>query len=179
MNDIKSSLKKREHRWLTSKAKSFSSPSHGLGIRAMTDIKKGEDVLVYGGIIIHKSKINDYWKTMGHVGTQIDDNFFIVPTSREELKNQGVINHSCEPNVGFKNQIQLYAIRGIKAGEEIFVDYSFCESLYSNSFKCNCETKHCRKIITKNDWKIKRIQNKYFKYFSPYLKAKIKNTRWP
>ncbi|MBC2700707.1 MAG: hypothetical protein HF976_04715 [ANME-2 cluster archaeon] len=64
-------------------------------------------------------------------------------------------------------------IRDIKAGDEIFVDYSFCESSYPNSFACNCGSDHCRKEITKDDWKIKNIQTKYFAYFSPYLKAKI------
>lgn len=174
MNNVMDSLKKGEHRWLTPKAESFESPAEGLGIRAKEDIKKGEDVLVYGGVIIHKSQTDEYWKNMGHVGTQIDDDFFIVPTSREELKARGVINHCCEPNVGFKNQIQLHAIRDIKAGEEIFVDYAFCESLYPHPFKCNCGVASCRKEITKDDWKIKSIQDKYFDYFSPYLKAKIR-----
>jgi len=173
-NNIMDSLKSGEHRWLTPKAESFDSPSHGLGIRAKKDIAKGEDVLVYGGVIIHKSQIEEYWKVMGHVGTQIDDSFFIVPTSREELKSRGVINHSCEPNVGFKNQIQLHAIRDIKAGEEIYVDYAFCESLYPNGFSCSCGTNQCRKEITKDDWKLESIRKKYFAYFSPYLKAKIK-----
>ena len=173
MQKIMDSLKRWEHRWLTPKAESFDSPSHGLGIRAKEDIKKGENVLFFGGVIIHKSQIEEYWKIMGHVGAQIDDDFFIVPTSREELKARGVINHSCVPNVGFKSQIQLCAIRDIKAGEEIFVDYSFCESLYPNSFACNCGSDHCRREITKDDWKIKNIQKKYFAYFSPYLKAKI------
>jgi hypothetical protein len=61
-----------------------------LGTRAKEDIKKGENVLFFGGVIIHKSQIEEYWKIMGHVGAQIDDDFFIVPTSREELKARGV-----------------------------------------------------------------------------------------
>ena len=162
-----------EHRWLTPKAKSYNSPLHGLGIVATEDIKKGEDILVYGGVIIHTSEIKDYWKIMGHVGTQIDDNFFIVPTSREELAARGTINHSCEPNTGFKDQIQLIAIKDIKKGEELSVDYAFCESLFPNSFDCNCGSLSCRKKITKDDWQIKELQEKYSNYFSPYLKAKF------
>lgn len=162
-----------EHRWLTPKAKAFSSSSHNIGIVAVEDIHMGEDVLVYGGVIKHKSQIQKHWDKLGHVGTQIDDNFFIVPTSREELESKGVINHSCEPNVGFKNQIQLMAIKDIKAEEEILLDYAFCESLFPNDFDCNCKSKSCRNRVTKDDWKIRDVQEKYFDYFSPYLKAKI------
>jgi SET domain-containing protein len=166
--------KRWEHRWLTTKAKSFSSPQHGLGIIATEDINIGEDILVYGGIIISKSEIEEYWKIMGHVGTQIDDNFFIVPTSREELEARGTINHSCEPSIGFKNQIQLHAIKDIKSGEELFLDYAFCESLYPNTFECNCGSQVCRKVITKDDWKIKELQEKYVNSFSPYLRDKFR-----
>jgi hypothetical protein len=89
MSKIMGSLKIWEHRWLTLKVESFDfdSPSHGLGNHVKEDIKKGENVLVFGGVIIHKSQIKEYWKIMGHVGAQIDDDFFIVPTSREELDN--------------------------------------------------------------------------------------------
>jgi uncharacterized protein len=162
-----------EHRWLTPKAQSFNSPAHGLGIKAIDNIQKGENVLVYGGVIIHSSEMGEYWKIMGHVGTQIDDNFFIVPTSREELQARGTINHSCEPNCGFKSQIQLMAIKDIKKGEEITLDYSFCESLFPMSFECKCGTLSCRKKVTNNDWKIKDLQKKYSQYFSPYLRTKF------
>lgn len=70
---------------------------------------------------------------MGHVGIQIDENFFICPTSREELKKTGVFNHSCEPNAGFRSSIVLEAIRDIKAGEEITFDYAFCEMYFEPS----------------------------------------------
>ena len=46
MEKIIDSLKRWEHSWLTPKAVSSDSPSHGLGIRAKEDIKKGEDILV-------------------------------------------------------------------------------------------------------------------------------------
>lgn len=173
MSDLQTSLKLSIHRWLTPKAESYDSPAHGLGIRAKEDIKEGEDILVYGGVIIDKSQTQEYWDLMGHIGTQIDDNFFIVPTSREEIKARGTINHSCEPSCGFKDQIQLFAIRDIKAGEEITLDYAFCESLYPMNFECKCGAKSCRKVVTNNDWKIKEVQEKYGKYFSPYLKRKI------
>ncbi len=166
-----------EHRWLTPKASPFNSPFHNTGIVAVENIKEGEDILVYGGVIKHASNIQEHWDTLGHVGTQIDDEFFIVPTSRAELEAKGTINHSCAPNAGFKDQIQLVAIRDITKGEEILLDYAFCESLFPMSFDCNCGASECRKHVTKDDWQLKPIQDKYSKYFSPYLQRRIKSEK--
>ena len=122
------------HRWHGPKVKSYNSPIHGLGVIAVKDIKEGESVFVYGGVIIPREEIKEYWKKMGHVGIQVEDDFWICPTSREELEKQGVINHSCDPNTGFKNQLSLVAIRYIKSGEEITFDYAFTES-FMEGFK--------------------------------------------
>jgi SET domain-containing protein len=165
-----------KHRWYSPKVKTFSSPIAGIGVVAKQDIVKGEIVFVYGGVIIPKSEIKDYWKKMGHAGIQVDDEFFLCPISREELKEQGIINHSCEPNVGFKNSVVLVAIKDIKSGEEIVLDYAFCESA-KESFKCNCGSRNCRKMITSEDWKNKDLQKKFGDYFSPYLKNHFYSNR--
>jgi SET domain-containing protein len=160
------------HRWLNSKVKSFSSPIHGLGLVSLAEIKKDEVILVYGGIVVPASEIQDYWDRMSHVGIQISDGFFICPATREELETTGVVNHSCEPNAGFSSPIHLVALKDIEAGQEIAFDYAFIESSFS-SFRCNCKTANCREMITQDDWKIKSIQEKFGAYFSPYLKQKI------
>lgn len=159
---------------MTPKAKSTQSKLHGLGVVAVEKILKGETVGVLGGVIIPKSEINQFWKKMGHVGIQFSDDFFICPTTKEELEEKGVFNHSCESNCGFKNSIELITIKDIKPGEELLFDYAFCECALE-PFKCNCGSKNCRGIIKPTDWKIPTIQKKLGTYFSPYLKAKISN----
>jgi len=166
MNDLHS---KFNHRWHSEKVKSFESPIHGLGVVATADIQAGELVFVYGGVIVPKTQIKNYWKEMGHVGIQIDQDFWLCPTSRAELEIKGVINHSCDPNVGFKNQVELIAVRDIKKDEEIVFDYAFCES-YMESFACKCGSANCRENITKDDWKNPKLRAQYSKYFSSYLK---------
>lgn len=121
---------------------------------------------------MHSNKIKEYWNKEGDVGIQVDDNFFIVPSSRDELEREGVINHSCNPNVGFKDQIELIAMRDIKVGEEICFDYAMSESL-TEPLECKCGSADCRRVITKDDWQNKTLQKKYQGYFSPYLRAKI------
>lgn len=160
------------HRWLSPKVEAHTSPIQGIGVFAKQRILKDEPVGVLGGVIVHKNQIREYWKVMNQVGIQIDEDFFIVPTTREELEHYGVFNHSCEPNLGFSSSLTLIALRDIEPGEECVFDYAFNESFY-DGFICHCGVKTCRRTITLNDWKIKEIQKKYRIYFSPYLRDKI------
>ena len=160
------------HRWHGPKVKSYNSPIHGLGVIACEEIKEGESAFIYGGVIIPRKEIGEYWKKMGHVGIQVEDDFWICPTSREELEKQGVINHSCDPNTGFRSQLSLVAIKDIKSGEEITFDYAFTES-FMEDFQCRCGSADCRKTITQNDWQKEEIQKRCGDYFSPYLKARF------
>jgi hypothetical protein len=149
----------------------YNSAIHGLGLVAKEHIDKGEIIFIYGGVIVPKTEIKDYWKELGHIGLQIGDDFWICPTSRKEIEDQGVVNHSCEPNAGFQNQITLIAMSEIILGEEITFDYAFSES-FMEGFECKCGRSNCRKKITEDDWKIKSIREKYEEYYSPYLKKK-------
>jgi len=91
-------------------------------------IKAGEIIAVLGGVAIPKSEINRYWKRFGHEdGVQINDDFFICPTSRREVKRTGAFNHSCEPNIGWLDSLTLISIRAVKPGEQLAVDYAFNE----------------------------------------------------
>ena len=161
-----------EHRWITPKAKCQKSKIEGLGTIALKSISKGEIVGVLGGIVIPIARIIKYQRKFGHIGIQINEKFFICPSSRKELIKTGVFNHSCEPNIGYLDSNTFIAIRNIKKGEELCLDYAFSETKF-RSFKCNCSKSNCRKIIKPDDWKIKEIRSKYKNYFSPYLKYKI------
>ena len=60
------------------------------------------------------------------------------------------INHSCEPNSYMKNvrdHILVLALRDIKAGEEITIDYH--STLHSDRKKCTCGAPSCRGTINK------------------------------
>ncbi|NQU79339.1 SET domain-containing protein-lysine N-methyltransferase [Candidatus Woesearchaeota archaeon] len=160
------------HRWLTPKAKPGKSSIHRNGIFAKEDIKKGEPINAFGGIAVPKTEINEYRKIISHAGVQVSDDFFIVPSSNEELVEQGIFNHSCEPNVGFNSSVTMVAIRDITAGEELLMNYAFMESFF-DPFECNCGSSECRKVIDSNTWKDAGFQEKYLEYYSPYLRRKI------
>ena len=161
------------HRWLNHKAEVRPSKIEGTGVFAKEKILKDEPCGVLGGVIVHRNDIKEYRSLMTQVGIQIDSDFFIVPTTREELEKQGVFNHSCEPNAGFSNSITFIAMRDIEPGEELVFDYAFCETAY-DGFECHCNTRTCRHKITSEDWKLRDIQEKYSEYFSPYLRSKLR-----
>ncbi len=160
------------HRWLTPKAKPFQSKMHGIGIIAIAPIAKGDIVQVVGGIVVPRSQISKCRRKIGHIGIQIQDDFWLVPANRTELEGYGAPNHSCAPNIGFSSSNIYIAIRNINQKEEICVDYAFMESDFQQ-FNCNCKSTNCRKIIKPDDWKNPELQKKYGEYFSPYLKKKF------
>ena len=70
-------------------------------------------------------------------------------------------------------------MRNIKKNEQITFDYAMTLFKSKNGpnykLKCFCGEKNCRKFITNNDWKLKKLQKKYKGYFQYYLEEKIKN----
>lgn len=170
MKDLRTIWK---HRWLTQKARVRDSKIHGLGTVAIKPLVRGELVCVFGGIVVPSSEILKYREKMGHVGIQVDDKFFICPTSRREIEQNGTFNHSCEPNVGCLDSIIYIAIKDINPGEELTADMAFTESLFE-PFECKCGSSNCRRIIKPTDWKIPKLQKKYRQFFSPYLKRKFR-----
>ena len=60
------------------------------------------------------------------------------------------INHSCEPNAFMKilyDHILFIALRDIRPGEEITIDYE--STLHSNKKRCICGAPSCRGTINK------------------------------
>ena len=58
------------------------------------------------------------------------------------------INHSCEPNTFFRctpERAEVYALRDIRRGEELTVDYG--ESQHDGKLPCRCGAARCRGYI--------------------------------
>ena len=75
-----------------------------------------------------------------------------------------LINHSCEPNAGFKidgTTADLYAIRDIAAGEEILFDYSTTLDEDDFTMACQCGRPSCRKIIGDGKYLPSDVWQKY------------------
>lgn len=116
--------------------------------------------MVIGGIIVPRKDIYNYRKIMGHIGIQVHDNFWIVPSDKREAQETGIPNHSCNPNIGFDGSICYIAIRDIKKNEEILLDYAFMETEFQ-PFECKCGSNNCRKIVKPTDRQITEIQKNF------------------
>lgn len=160
------------HRWINPKTKEGTSVINKNGLIAIEDIAEGEAVIVYGGVIIPKEDLLFYRNTFGNYDVPLDDGFSIAPTTKSEIMETGSVNHSCEPNLGWKNALTLATTRKVQKGEELTVEYAM-HGGYPDDMKCNCGTPSCRKVITKDDWKNPQIRAKYGRWFMPFVKAKF------
>lgn len=162
--------------WITPKAYKGPSRIAGTGLIAREPISKNELVVVKAGRIMNKQILDDNEKIVSGAEAQIYDDLFIAPLTKTEFDaSMARMNHSCEPNVGFGGNILVVAIRDIKAGEELTLDYAMMRSDEGYTLECNCRSKSCRKRVTGNDWMLPDLQKKYSGYFQWYIEQKIKS----
>ncbi len=154
--------------------KGKASRIHGRGLFANEPIRKNEIVAIKGGHIITRDQLRKRSKTIGDSYIQIDDDFFLAPISkREHDRVMMFLNHSCDPNVGVKGQITYVAMRNIKTGEELTLDYAMIDD-DDFEMSCHCGKPNCRRVVTGKDWKLKSLQKKYGKYFATFILNKQK-----
>lgn len=161
--------------WDSPKLEFYESPACGVGVRTTSEIAKGESVGIFGGHIISLRARKMLPAEMEHFYLQVSDELTLTHLSPEQVRHSKIefINHSCEPNVGFRGQIELVAMRNIGAEEIIAFDYATCTSEPEFKMECFCGAADCRRYITGDDWKIPELQRKYKNYFQPYLERKM------
>ncbi len=141
-----------------------SSPQHGKGVFAQEAIVAGECVLVFSGALLHRTEVdfNDY-----HL--QVGEDVYIGPSGGAD----DYVNHSCEPNCGFQNGLELVAMRDIAAGEELTWDYSSAiDEAGFAGFPCSCGSIHCRgQVMSFRDLPAE-VQARLRSWLLPYLAAK-------
>jgi len=107
------------------------SPIHGVGVFAIRNIKKGTYIF-YGDdedlIWIEKSNLKKLPKEM----RKLYDDFCVIkdggklygcPKNFNLMTVAWYLNSSKSPNVGCDENFNFFALRNIKAGEELTVDY--------------------------------------------------------
>lgn len=138
------------------------STIHGKGLFATNDLSKGEIAFIAKGklekFIVH-SKMDSLF---GSNWMSISKNTWLNPTKDNPLT---FLNHYCNPNLGIKGKVTFVALRYIKKGEELTVDYSILELNPLWKMKCKCGYKSCRKLIKS----IKFLPEKTYKYYLPFI----------
>lgn len=153
------------------------SKIQGKGVITTIDIKEGETVIIWGGIVITVEEFK-MGKGMPHTNVGIDEGLFLAEPPGLDPDNLGVdeyMNHSCDPNVWLKDEITLVAKRNIKVGEELTMDYAveLADESYVMKMPCNCGAEYCRKTITGKDWQLPMVQRINEGHFSPFIQRRI------
>lgn len=128
---------------------------HGRGVYATAPIRKGARIIEYTGEHLP-------WKVAMDLPAHDPANpyhTFFFSLDNGDVINAGVngndarwINHSCEPNCETNesdNRIFVYALRGLKPGEELFYDYRIIPAerrtkKLERAFACFCGSAKCR-----------------------------------
>jgi SET domain-containing protein len=148
------------------------------GIFATRDFKKNEPITTLRGRLVtyQKLKTNSgiieeayysetnkqvppYFRRFEAHYIQIGKNLYVEP-----LEYDFFINHSCDPNSGYKiigKKGILIAIKPIKKGEEIVCDYS--TTMYKDGWEmdCTCGRRNCRGRIRDFNYIPKKLQQRY------------------
>ena len=159
--------------WRSPKIRVTDDTLAGRGVVAIEPIARDEIVAIKAGNIITRDELEQATQQAGDLALQIDDAFYIAPRNLDEAESMSVfINHSCDPNVGFRGQVVYVAIRDIAVGEELCHDYSM-ERSDDYYLDCRCGSPLCRGKVTGDDWKLPELQQRYGHYFSIYIRNKF------
>jgi SET domain-containing protein len=122
------------------------SPIHRWGMYAEEAIPKGRKIIEYTGekISRRETKIRAE-REFNYLFTL--DSYWTIDGS---VNGSGAeyINHSCDPNVEsriVRGHILYFALRAIKPGEELTIDYRFGADVEKHH--CACGTERCRGTI--------------------------------
>ena len=141
-----------------------SSPQHGKGVFASRPIRKGDLIMTFSGPILHHTQVDhdDY-----HL--QIDEEYYIGASGNAD----DYVNHACEPNCGFRDGLDLVALRDIAVDEEITWDYSTAiDEDDFDGFPCSCARAGCRKRVVSFRHLSPEVKERLQPWLLPYLRSK-------
>ncbi|MFH1354172.1 MAG: SET domain-containing protein-lysine N-methyltransferase [bacterium] len=162
--------------YLSPKVKKDKSKA-GWGLFAIEPIDKDELLIDFTngrGKLIDLEEAERLYEQGNDRMIRVSDDMYFSDTTPDELEDVDLVNHSCEPNCGMQGNYKIVAMRDIKSGEEITIDYAMLENA-DYELACLCGSEVCRGTVTGYDWKQKKLQGKYRGYFTEYIIGKIES----
>ena len=148
------------------------SAIHGRGLFARGD-RARRDRRRQGRPRPHAPAVEGAGAQLGSAEIQLTEDLFIAPGTQDERHGSMLyVNHCCDPNVAIQGQIVLVAMRDIRAGEELTIDWATTDDL-DEEMRCRCGSPHCRGVISGKDWMKPELQAKYRGWFCWFLQRKI------
>ncbi len=151
----------------------------GKGLFVLEDVKKDEFIHYIEGKRVRKiplNKLDGQGEMRNWYG--VGKSIWIDP----EGTNFDFLNHSCDPNAAIKGTKSLVALRDIKIGEELTIDYSITDPDPLWEMPCLCGADNCRKLIRSIEHLPSDVFKKHFpnipRYFQKvyirhYIKSKV------
>ena len=128
------------------------SPIHGIGAFAWVDLARGKRIIEYIGPIISKAQgVAELENGNAYLFT-LDENHDI--DGSVSWNPARYLNHSCEPNCEAdirRGRVWLYALRRIRAGEELTYNYSYGLEGYEER-PCHCGSPQCVGYMVAEEW---------------------------
>ncbi len=116
-----------------------SSLQHGRGVFAREPIHAGEPIVTFTGPLLKRVEVDE-----DNYHLQIGADLYLGASGEAD----DYVNHSCDPNAGFRNGLDLVARRDIGPEEEITWDYSTAiDEADFPGFACSCRAAACRGAV--------------------------------
>jgi uncharacterized protein len=147
------------------------SKIHRKGIILVRDIKKDEAIFRFDGKSI-KNNLDWYH---GSNWLQVGYSEWIIPAPGSV---GNYLNHSCSPNAGVRGRNTIVAMRDLKSGEEVVIDYALSETYPLWHMRCTCGNKNCRKLVKPYQDLSPQRQKKYVEYTSRYILDMKMHLNW-
>jgi hypothetical protein len=163
--------------WVDPRVVSGPSSIHGEGVFAKEKIAAGDKIMEFGGEVISreeafsgKYRSRSIWPIEGDI-------FLGLPMSDTHESLDEHLNHSCDANAWLTDEVTIAARRDIQPGEEITLDqgtWNFDDDSYTDDREpCSCGSTLCRRVLTKDDWKLSDLQERYRGHFHPLIQKMI------
>jgi uncharacterized protein len=147
--------------------KGMDSTISGRGVLALEDVAAGEAVAAKGGHLVDRAAVKRLPAEISNSSFQIAEDLYLAALRPDEYDDVMMrINHSCEPNVGVAGNVLIVAMRDIRAGEELTLDYATFIVDADFEMDCCCASRQCRRTVKGSDWALEEIQERYRGWFS-------------
>lgn len=141
------------------------SPIAGKGIFANRDFHAGDRLFRLEGPTIQYNFEPDY---------RNGPDWLQIGPRRWKIAKHGNIwvfmNHSCESNSGMRRRTEVVAMRSIRRGEEVTIDYSMIEGQRRWHMRCGCNTASCRGVIRSAQFLSPKLFERYRAFMPAYLR---------